>query len=320
MKGIIAQYPVFAKLFIFIGVILLVGIAFQYVALLITNVIFPGADLLNLFNSFDTIKSADELSGTQKNAMKCYQLFASLGQYILAPLFFVHLCGDNFFSATGMKKSVPVVLFILVFFIFFSSIGVIGYINELNQNIKLPSFLSDVESAMRKMEEQAKIQTDAFLSATSVSGLIANILIIAILAAVGEEIVFRGLLQSMLYKLTKNVHVAVWSAAFLFSFMHLQFFGFFPRLILGAVLGYLFAWSGSLWTSILGHFINNFLGVIAYFMVNKNIIDENVTEEASWQIALFSLPFFIFFLFLYKRATETYRDGKRLDDDLFNRK
>ncbi|MFN0276607.1 MAG: lysostaphin resistance A-like protein [Chitinophagales bacterium] len=314
MKGILAPYTWLSKLLIFIGMLILGGVLFQYAALLITETIFPAANLSDLFKDFSSISSADALSETQINAMKCFQFLASFGQYILIPLCFVYLCGDLFFAATGLHKSVHINIYTLVFFIFFSSIGLIGYINEWNQNISLPTAFSDLENNLRSLEEQAQLQTDAFLATTTTGGLLINILLVAVLAAVGEEIVFRGLLQNMLQKMIKNVHVAVWAAAFFFSFMHFQFFGFFPRLILGAVLGYLFAWSGSLWPSIAGHFINNFLGVLGYFLTNKEMLDENVTEEASWQYALFSLPFFLLFLFLYKRATEQYRHGERLDD------
>lgn len=314
MKGILAPYSWLGKLLIFVGMLLLGGVIFQYAALLATDAIFPAADVTELFKNFSSITSANDLTETQIHAMKCFQFLASFGQYIIIPFCFVYLCGDTFSAATGLHKTVHMNVFVLVFFIFFSSIGVIGYVNDWNQNISLPAAFSSLENSMRTLENQAQLQTDAFLKTTSTGGLLINILMIAVLAAVGEEIVFRGLLQNMLQKMIKNVHVAVWSAACIFSFMHFQFFGFFPRLILGAVLGYLFAWSGSLWPSVAGHFINNFLGVLGYFLANKELLDENVTEQASWQFAAFSLPFFLLFLFLYKRATEQYRHGERLDD------
>ncbi len=204
----------------------------------------------------------------------------------------------------------------LIVLIMLSINPLIGYINELNGNINFPSSLAGLENTMRLLEEQAKIQTNAFLSTKNIGGLLLNILIIGVIAAVGEEIVFRGLLQNIFYRWTNNIHAGIWIAAFLFSFIHFQFFGFFPRLLLGALLGYLYAWSGSLWSAIGGHFINNTAAVIAYFLVNKNLLGQNVTEEATLLQALISIPFLAVFIFLYKRISQLKRsDVERLNSD-----
>lgn len=316
MKGIISYYPPLGKLFMLLGILFIGGIMLQYAALAIVGLLFPAADLQTLFSNAEL--QASDFTQTQINALKCFQALSSIGQYILCPLFFVYLCGEGLFRTTGLRNQVNVNLYVLAFFIFFSSIGVIGYVNDWNQQIVLPEQFNALQESMRALEDQAEVQTDALLATTNPAGLLLNILIVALLAAVGEEIVFRGLIQNYLQKILRNKHAAVWIAAFIFSFMHFQFFGFFPRLILGAVLGYLFAWSGSLLPSVAGHFINNLMGVMAYYMANTQVIDKDVTEEASWQFALFSLPFFILFLFLYKRAAqnEQLTNGKRLDDDL----
>jgi hypothetical protein len=314
MKGILASFPWLARFFIFTGMLLVGSVIASYASLTITDLIFPEVNLFELLQNVSSTESSDAFTYVQIQALKCFQFIGSLGQYVLIPMLFVYLCGESFFAATGMHKHVHLRIYLLVFLIFFSSVGFIGYINELNQMLTFPSSLSGLEHSLRQMENEAMMQTEAFLSTTSLMGLLLNILLVAVLAAVGEEIVFRGLLQNMLQKLTKNVHVAVWTAAAIFSFVHFQFFGFFPRLLLGAILGYLFAWSGSLWPSIAGHFINNFLGVMGYYFVNNGMFDEHVMEEASWQYALFSLPFLLLFLFLYNKATEHYRYGERLDD------
>jgi len=98
------------------------------------------------------------------------------------------------------------------------------------------------------------------------SGALAlNILIIAILPAFGEELIFRGVLQKILSDLFRNKHAAVWVTALFFSAVHLQFFGFLPRLILGLAFGYLYLWSGTLWLPIIAHFVNNAVPALGAF-------------------------------------------------------
>jgi hypothetical protein len=101
-----------------------------------------------------------------------------------------------------------------------------------------------------------------------------NLIIVALLAAVGEELLFRGAMQNIIIEWTKNKHTAVWITAILFSAMHAQFYGFLPRMLLGVVLGYLYIWSGSLWLSMLFHFLNNGLAVLFSYLIGKGTISE----------------------------------------------
>lgn len=156
----------------------------------------------------------------------------------------------------------------------FTAMPVINWLGEVNNNMRLPEFLSGVEQWMRAKEDMLKEITEMFLKMNSVGDLIANLFIIALLAAVGEELLFRGALQNVLVEWIKNKHVAVWITAILFSALHAQFYGFFPRMLLGVVLGYLYIWSGSLWLSILFHFLNNGLAVLASYLIGQGAIAE----------------------------------------------
>ena len=100
----------------------------------------------------------------------------------------------------------------------------------------------------------------------SAMDLFINLIMIGLIPAIGEELVFRGVVQKIFSQWSKNVHIGIWSAAFLFSAMHMQFYGFLPRMMLGGLLGYLYVWSGSLWLPIIGHFVNNAGAVLmSYF-------------------------------------------------------
>jgi hypothetical protein len=119
-----------------------------------------------------------------------------------------------------------------------------------------------------------------FLSATSFSDLLINLVVLVMIPALGEELLFRGLIQNYLKNSLKNVHVAIVITAIIFSSIHLQFYGFFPRFILGVALGYLAFLGRSLWLPILAHFINNALVVINYWGLNHFDLMKKVEANA----------------------------------------
>lgn len=169
------------------------------------------------------------------------------------------------------------------FLIFGVSYPAIAVIAQWNEQIVLPDSLTGVENWMRQMEDAAKDVTDLFLSGETLSDLFLNLLIIAAAAAFVEEIFFRGALQQLIEKWLRNGHVAVWTAAFIFSAIHLQFYGFLPRLVMGAVLGYLFLYSRNLWIPMLYHFVNNAaVVVITYFWGESNFLEQLEDKPLTW--------------------------------------
>lgn len=131
-----------------------------------------------------------------------------------------------------------------------------------NENLKLPASLSEFESSLREMENRAAQTSALLMSNPSVPALIVNILIIGVGAGVAEEILFRGCFQRLLVTGGINHHVAIWCVAFIFSAIHFQFFGFVPRMLLGAYFGYLMYWSKSVWIPAIAHTLNNTMVVI----------------------------------------------------------
>ena len=114
------------------------------------------------------------------------------------------------------------------------------------------------------------------LNVNNISGLIINLFMIAGLAALGEELLFRSLLQTSLIKICKNAHVGIVLTSAIFSFIHFEFYGFIPRLVLGLILGYMFYFSRSIWVPMLMHFLNNGTVVLIYFLNNKGITNIDV--------------------------------------------
>ena len=141
----------------------------------------------------------------------------------------------------------------------------ISLLAEWNNGMELPSYLASLEEMMRQMEESAKVLTERFLNTSSVGMMLVNLLVMALLPAVCEEMMFRGWLQRVLGK-SVNYHTAIWVSAFVFSAIHFQFYGFIPRMLIGAALGYLYYYTGSLWAPIVAHFTNNAAAVVTAFL------------------------------------------------------
>lgn len=195
----------------------------------------------------------------------------------------------------------------IVFLLMLFSVPLMSWINEQNMNMHLPKFLNDLEKWMRKMEDDGLVTTKAILAGTSVSALVINLLVIAVTPAICEELIFRGGLQRTLGRWFKNPHVAIWTSAIIFSTIHFQFFGFFPRMFLGAAFGYIYFWTGSLWYPMFAHFINNgYAVVIAWYMQRNNIpIEKADNMNIAWYGYIISAILTIaLFWFLKKKSAD----------------
>ena len=216
---------------------------------------------------------------------------------ILLPAYLVfHFSFEQPWKSLGFVKGNNLLILLLyallIFIVSLPSISVLARWNEL---ISFPSSLSKLETMFREMEDSALAVTDRFLAAKSRWELLLNVGLMAVLAGFVEEVFFRGALQKLIHRWFSNGHVAVWSAAFIFSLIHLQFYGFFPRVLMGAILGYLYLYSGNIWVPIFAHFANNASVVLNnYFLSDTEIYDKMENLElnwAAWFVMLISLYF-----------------------------
>ncbi len=195
--------------------------------------------------------------------------------------------------------------YLLAVGIILCSIPAINLLAEWNNAIALPKQFSAVEQWMRAQEANAAQLTQQLLATDSVLGYLGNLLVMAFLPAVCEELFFRGLIQNTISR--RNIHVAIWLTAILFSGAHLQFYGFFPRIMLGAMLGYTVYWSGAVLPAMVAHFVNNATVVsFAFFAKNSETLNRIGTGE-QWILAVISTATVSFLLFLFwkNRATTT---------------
>lgn len=180
------------------------------------------------------------------------------------PLQFTRLAGPVTLSESLVVIGIAIV-----------SIPAMNTIVAWNEGITFPESWSGIEHALRTSEALAQATVNQLMSGTSVGDLIISVLLVGVLTGFSEELFFRGALQPLLGVMMKNRHAAVWATAFIFSAVHLQFFGFVPRLLMGAYFGYLVLWSGSLRLSMLGHILNNSLVVINSWLIARGIIKES---------------------------------------------
>jgi membrane protease YdiL (CAAX protease family) len=220
---------------------------------------------------FTTAGSGNELNLDLSNPkfitmMRVSQLIGALIIFVAPAFIFAHLLFEDRINGLTLNRAPKLTILFLSVLLIIAAQPMISWIAEINEGLRLPSALAPLEAWMRQSEKTMKEMTEAFLSDRSYSGLAANLFIIAFIAAFGEELLFRGVLQKTMIGATRNIHVGVWLTAIIFSAVHMQFFGFIPRMLLGAVLGYLYVWSGSIWVPVIVHFINNGAAVLMTFI------------------------------------------------------
>lgn len=202
-----------------------------------------------------------------KNIILCMQAWVSIGTFVLPPIALYHYEKKSGIDYLHLNAPVSVKLLILTAIIMFSVSPFIEWVIMINQMMHLPSFLQGVEDWMRDKEKELNELTKQILIMKSPIDLFINLLVLALLPAIGEEFLFRGCFQNIFTRITKNQHAGIWITAILFSAIHVQFLGFFPRMFLGALFGYLFLWSGSIWPAVLAHFINNAMAVVGAYVL-----------------------------------------------------
>jgi membrane protease YdiL (CAAX protease family) len=233
-----------------------------------------------LYLDTDLVSLAEMLSNPEKNEIigftKFYQLLNQLGIFIVSVFLYLYLVSNSSLDYLKVNKAPLTISVLVAMVIVFTILPFLNYISEFNQALSLPSSMEGLENWMLEKEVQAKVLTEAFLKTDSISGLLVNIFIVALVPALGEEFLFRGVMLRLFKEMFKNIHIAIFISAFIFSLFHMQFYGFLPRFFLGMVLGYLFVYTGNLWVPIAFHFVNNAASVIVYFLYQNGHIVTNV--------------------------------------------
>jgi|AntRauTorckE6833_2_1112554.scaffolds.fasta_scaffold02174_4 membrane protease YdiL (CAAX protease family) len=247
-----------------------------------------------------------QLSERQLSLMLYFQFISQIGIFVLPPLFFGYLLKKNvkyFFHFDKMPRQRSL---LYVFLIAFTILPVINILAHWNQQMQLPEIFQHLQQWMEAREEVARELTRLFLERTSYGALAANLLLIAVIPAIGEELFFRGVLQKVFTDWFSNAHAGIIITSVLFSALHMQFFGFLPRFVLGVLFGYYFYWSRSLWLPIFAHFINNGAAVVVAFLAARGSADVDYEEFGSYNqestlVAIYFLLSMLLIFFVFRQ-------------------
>lgn len=252
------KHPLF-QLFVSFVIIIFIGVILFSVFLLAGAYIFDSD--LSLVENPSLAMGAKDLSFLR------YMVVVQDITVFIVPAIIVLLMlnsGNPLYMLIGGTPRLQEVILVIV--LTFCIFPVSSFTGQLNSMMKLPEWLSGVEQWVMEKEDNIADLIDLLIESRTFGIMMLNILIIAVIPAIGEELLFRGVFQKIFQNLFRSGHLAVWVTAFLFSVIHFQFYGFIPRFILGLVFGYLFLWSRTLWLPIISHFINNSVPVAAAYL------------------------------------------------------
>lgn len=305
----IREFPPFMKLLTVAFVSLASFALFMFIGMV------TGMALFNI--GFDQYAEAMQQPTINAGYLKYMQSIYSIGIFVVPAL----LLGFLFYSSEGdqmglhTSKLPHTTTVILAILLVISAMPFINIVGEYNASLRFPDALKNLEQWMRDMENQAMGLTEELLSGTSYQTLAINLIVVALVPALGEEFLFRGVVQRIFFEMTHSPHGAVWLAAALFSFLHFQFFGFFPRLILGVLFGYMLVWSKTIWVPVIAHFANNALAVIFYFFHARGAIGADLdnlgTQEHSFYYLIGSAALLVSVMYAIYRNERILRAGRR---------
>ena len=248
-------------------------------------------------------------------SLKWLQFMQTTATFLLPPILCAWLWDEGHKPFRWLKMDVPVQWqnILLAVVIMVCAVPGINLLADLNSRVELPKSLEFIEQILKSQEEAAAALTERFLQADNIGGLLLNIGLMALLPAFSEELSFRGTLQQIIYKdqsgkeQSTKIHLAIWITAFIFSAIHMQFYGFVPRMLLGAMFGYVFVWSGSLWVPITMHFVNNGLAVLVYYLMGESENTKNIADTLgagdTWYLGVFSILITSLGLLIFYRRT-----------------
>lgn len=244
----------------------------------------------------------DILNPKYYNAIMWMQGISTLFMFFLPVYFFAVICYRNPYKFMGFNTRISSRQLLMVLAILVLTFPLSGALAELNKIIPIPKAW---EIKFKAMEAERSSQEAMLININSFSRYIMSMFIIAVLPGIFEEVCFRGGLQNILTRWLKGPWTAIVLTAFIFSIIHMSYYGFLVRFALGIILGLVFYYSGSLWLSILFHFLYNGIQVTALYLYNlqgskgAKEIEENFPVWAG----LIALVLIIYFFIRFREAS-----------------
>lgn len=266
-----------------------------------------------VFYDMDLTSLSQALSGQNDEPIYRILLYAvqgtgATGAFILAPLFYIARYQNapaSYYFSQDTRHWQPFVYTVLITLCF---MVVNSIFIEWNLGIKFPEFMSGFERWAQAKEEERRLITEYITDFSGFGELLLALVVVAVVPGIGEELLFRGLIQTRFQRIFGNPHVAIWVSALIFSAFHMQFYGFVPRLLLGALFGYIFFWSGSLVLAMVAHFFNNGFSLVMLYLHKTGTVNFNIDDTESVPLETVGFFFIIgaaltyFFVTFYNAA------------------
>ncbi|AWV99272.1 CPBP family intramembrane glutamic endopeptidase [Arcticibacterium luteifluviistationis] len=265
--------PALSSILIIIGVVLL-AMVLGNIAAAAVMIVVGGIGMDDLSNINGALMASD--SGWW--ALMLGQGMAALITFVAAGTFYWRVVEKKPLSELNFRSLPEAAIFLLVILTQLCFLPFNGWLQEINEGMVFPEALAGLESFFKDMEDSLAEVTTFLTTFDSFIKMLAGLIVIAVVAGVGEELIFRGLIQRKLYKGLNNPHLAIWVAAFIFSAIHMQFYGFLPRLMLGALFGYFYFWTGNIWVPIVAHIFNNGFAVVMFYLSHTGVISTDLEE------------------------------------------
>jgi membrane protease YdiL (CAAX protease family) len=242
------------------------------------------------FNIMDNPASLENFSDPFViDANRLLLVFQHIGFFILPSIVFLKLTTNSPKEFVLWRKNISGLLTIIVIVLLLSFMPIVNFFIQLNESMVFPEFMAGIEAIFRSMEDAAMALTEALIEMNSISDLFYMTLLVAVLPAFGEELMFRGIIQRLLTVQFNNYHWGIWGSAFLFSAIHFQFYGFLPRMLLGALFGYMLVYTGSIIYPMVAHFVNNFASLLLAYLIQHGKIPQEIDTIGAnyeWQFIL----------------------------------
>lgn len=259
----------------------------------------------SVFEFAEALKEPEAFPGMRYPLLIMQGVGSTIG-FIIVPWILLKFVwkSEPVFFPVGTVHPIAILLTLLLVPVF---MGTNAPFIEWNQNFTFPEALSGLEKQLKDMEDMLQKTSTYITNFDSFGQFLLGFVVIAIIPGIGEELVFRGIIQNSLNRITGNIHAGIWLAALLFSLFHLQFYGLLPRMFLGAMFGYLYYFSGSLLYPMLAHFINNGFTLVMLYLYNIGVItfDIESTESVPWMQVGISAVFTAVIFLAFKRSFST---------------
>jgi uncharacterized protein len=308
MQSYLKTRPVFIQLLLFLGMAVGTFMIFTLIGMAILSGITG-------ISAFDVANVATWKANPRMIIyVRGMLVIQFLGLFLIPSLLFAYFSDPKPLQYLGLRTPAKPVYWILGIASLIVAIPLVEYTGILNRKIDFGGLQQWVQS----MEDEAMKQIKFMLDKRTTSELVMNIIFISVFAGIGEEIFFRGVLQRLFIKATKNPWIGIIITAFFFSAMHLQFFGFIPRFLMGILLGAVYWYSGSLIVTMAAHFFYDaFIIILVYF--NPEMLENNEATMFNGSAMLVTTIISaalvgLMIWFIKKNSTITYDDVYRNDE------